>query len=103
MFGFHLGIGVNEMKLLKFVILLLAIVVSALFAVAQSKGLDSPAVVSAVAPAYPPIARTANASGDAIVEVDINREGKVTSVESKSGHPILRKAAEEAARRWLFS
>jgi TonB family protein len=95
--------GVNEMKLLKFVILFLAIVVSALFAVAQSNGLDSPAVVSAVAPAYPPIARTANASGDATVEVDINREGKVTSVESKGGHPILRKAAEEAARRWLFS
>ena len=91
------------MKLLKSVILVLAVIVSAAIAIAQSEGPDLPAVVSAVAPAYPPIVRVANASGDATVEVDINREGKVTSVEPKSGHPILRKAAEEAARRWLFS
>ena len=97
------GIGTNRMRHLKLVIPALAIAVSALVVVAQSKSSDSPTVISAVAPVYPPIARQARASSDTIVEVEIDREGKVTSAEPKGGHPLFRKVAEEAARRWVFS
>jgi len=90
-------------KLLKVVFPLLAILIAVLIASAQTQVADSPSVISAVAPVYPPIARAANASGDATVEVQIDRDGKVVSVESKSGHPLLQTVAEEAARRWIFS
>ena len=63
------------------IILSLAIVVTTFAVTAQPNA--SPAVISAVAPVYPPIARTANATGDATVEVAIDRDGKVTQVESK--------------------
>jgi TonB family protein len=90
------------MNLLKLVVLPLAIIGFGLVAIAQSPNSDSIPVVSAVAPMYPPIARTANATGDVTLTVEIDRDGKVTSVESKSGHPLFRKSAEEAARRWVF-
>lgn len=91
------------MRPLKLVIPLMAIVVSALVVIAQSNSSDSSAVISAVAPIYPPIARQARAAGDTTVEVEMDREGKVKSVESRGGHPLFRKVAEEAARRWVFS
>lgn len=91
------------MRHLKLVIPVLAIAVSALVVIAQSESSDSPTVVSAVAPVYPPIARQARAASDTIVEVEIDREGNVRSAEPKGGHPLFRKAAEEAARRWVFS
>jgi TonB family protein len=60
-------------------------------------------VLSAVAPLYPAIAQTAHASGDVIVCVDIDRSGSVTSAQVITGDELLRKASDEAARRWRFS
>jgi TonB family protein len=91
------------MRHLKLVIPVLAIAVSAFVVIAQSNSSDLPTVISAVAPVYPPIARQARAASDTIVEVEIDREGKVMSAESRGGHPLFRKVAEEAARRWVFS
>lgn len=91
------------MRPLELVIAVLAIVVSGLVVIAQSNSSVSPSVISAVAPMYPPIARQARAASDTTVEVEIDREGRVTSAESKGGHPLFRKVAEEAARRWVFS
>lgn len=92
------------MRPLKLVIPVLAIIVSALVVIAQSNSSDAPPVISAVAPVYPPIARQARATSDTTVQVEIDREGKVTSVESnRGGHPLFRKVAEEAARRWVVS
>jgi TonB family protein len=91
------------MNLSRLVTIPIAILLFGLIALAQSNNSDAVAVISAVAPVYPPIARTANATGDVTTKVEINREGKVTSVESKSGHPLFRKAADEAARRWVFA
>jgi TonB family protein len=91
------------MSPLKLAVPLLAIAVCALAVFAQSNSSDSPAVISAVAPIYPPIARQARAASDTTVEIEVDREGKVTSTESKGGHPLFRKVAEEAARRWVFS
>jgi TonB family protein len=91
------------MRPLKLIIPVLAIAISALVVIAQSNSSDSPMVISAVAPIYPPIARQARAASDTTVEIEIDREGKVTSAKSKGGHPLFRTVAEEAARRWVFS
>lgn len=67
----------------------------------QSGG--QPAVVSAAAPAYPPSAAAASASGEVAVEVGINAKGEVVSARSLEGHALLRGAAEAAARKWKFA
>lgn len=61
------------------------------------------AVVSAVAPIYPPIAVAANAGGTVETEIEVNTAGEVTSARGTGGHPLLRRAAENAARRWRFT
>jgi TonB family protein len=53
-------------------------------------------------PAYPPIARTARASGAVNVQVLIDEDGRVVSANAVSGHPLLRAAAEQAARQARF-
>jgi TonB family protein len=64
---------------------------------------DQPMVVTAVAPVFPPVARTANAGGDVTVEVKVNAEGVVASAKATSNIPLLRASSENAAKRWRFN
>lgn len=57
---------------------------------------------AAVAPTYPPIAAAARVSGTVVVKVALDDSGGVISEAVVSGHPLLRKAATEAARKWRF-
>ncbi|HEX6182266.1 MAG TPA: TonB family protein [Pyrinomonadaceae bacterium] len=61
-----------------------------------------PKVVASQAPAYPRVAEHVRAVGKVVVEVVLDAAGGVTSAQSKGGHPLLVKPAEEAARRWRF-
>ena len=54
-------------------------------------------------PAYPPAARAVRASGAVNVQVLIDENGSVVSANAVSGHPLLRQAAEGAARRARFA
>lgn len=53
-------------------------------------------------PAYPPAARAIRASGAVNVQVLIDENGRVVSAQAVSGHPLLRAAAESAARQARF-
>jgi TonB family protein len=53
-------------------------------------------------PKYPQNARRFNATGMVEVRVTISVTGRVTRAVAISGHPLLRDAAVEAARRWEF-
>jgi TonB family protein len=64
---------------------------------------NDPAVIAAAAPEFPPIARSAHATGDVVVEVTIASDGAVETSKSLSGHPLLQKAAETAAKKWKFA
>ncbi|HMV51532.1 MAG TPA: energy transducer TonB, partial [Blastocatellia bacterium] len=55
-----------------------------------------------IQPAYPPVAKAAKASGQVQVQITISEEGKVVEASAISGHPLLRDAAVEAARQWVF-
>lgn len=81
------------------------IVISAImiFVVQARSSSEQASVVSAAAPVYPPIAVAANAGGTVETEVEVNPAGEVTSARGTSGHPLLRRAAENAARRWRFT
>jgi len=54
-------------------------------------------------PTYPPIARSARASGTVSIHIMVDENGKVTSAEAVSGHPLLRASGEQAARGARFS
>jgi TonB family protein len=53
-------------------------------------------------PQYPPAARAVKATGAVTVQVTINEKGHVASASAVSGHPLLRAAAENAARQAVF-
>jgi TonB family protein len=54
-------------------------------------------------PGYPATARAVGAQGQVTVEVTIDESGRVISAHASSGHPLLKGAAEDAARRAKFS
>ncbi|MGC2238498.1 MAG: TonB family protein [Pyrinomonadaceae bacterium] len=53
-------------------------------------------------PVYPKAAKAVRASGEVKVEVEVDEKGNVTSAKSVSGHPLLRQAAEQAAKQAKF-
>jgi TonB family protein len=54
-------------------------------------------------PPYPAAAKAVRAAGTVSVQVLIDEDGNVVSATSSSGHPLLRAAAEQAARDAKFS
>ncbi len=53
-------------------------------------------------PPYPELPRQIKLGGEVSVEVIISPEGRVESARAVSGHPMLVKAAVDAARGWRF-
>ncbi|HEU4597106.1 MAG TPA: TonB family protein [Pyrinomonadaceae bacterium] len=68
-----------------------------------SGGVLNGKAISKPQPAYPAIARTARASGQVTVQITVDESGRVISASAVSGHPLLRQAAEGAARQARFS
>lgn len=68
-----------------------------------SSGVIAGKATSKPAPAYPEIAKMAGASGTVAVQVVVDEQGRVISAQATSGHPMLRKAAVDAALRARFS
>lgn len=62
-----------------------------------SAGIVNGKAVNLVKPAYPDDARSDGASGTVNVQVVIDENGNVTFASAVSGHPLLRKAAAQAA------
>jgi TonB family protein len=67
-----------------------------------SKGVVQGDALVKAQPIYPSIAKQINASGEVLVVVIIGENGRVISAKAISGHPVLRSAAEDAARKWVF-
>src|SRR5215510_12025662 len=59
--------------------------------------------IKRVQPLYPPIAKAGRASGPVEVQITISETGEVIEASVISGHPLLRDAALQAARQWLFA
>ncbi len=67
-----------------------------------SGGMLNSKATSLPKPAYPPTARAVKASGTVLVQIVIDENGNVISARAISGHPLLRSAAEAAARGAKF-
>ena len=70
---------------------------------AQDEANNQVTVIAAVAPVYPVVANAARAIGDVVVEIELMANGQIKKTEAISGHPLLRSAAVEAARKAEFS
>ena len=66
-------------------------------------GVMNSRAVSLTTPAYPQIARQANASGEVRVQISVDEQGNVTSAKAVSGNLLLRSSAEAAARQSRFN
>lgn len=69
----------------------------------KSGGVLQGSATKRVEPAYPPLAKTARVTGAVVVEVTVDEDGKVISARAISGHPLLKDAAVNAARAWMFT
>jgi TonB family protein len=68
-----------------------------------SGGVLNSKAISLPQPPYPPAARAVNAAGSVTVQVLVDEKGEVVSATALSGHPLLRAAAVQAARRARFA
>jgi len=68
-----------------------------------STGVINGKAVNLVKPPYPAAAKAVRASGAVNIQVIIDESGNVISATAVSGHPLLRAAAEEAARNSKFA
>ncbi len=67
-----------------------------------SGGVIQGSAIKRVQPLYPPIAKAARAAGAVQVQVTISEEGRVIDAQVIGGHPLLRDAALQAAKQWIF-
>jgi TonB family protein len=61
-----------------------------------------PKITKLPKPPYPAAALAVRAGGEVVVEVKIDKEGKVVAANVVSGHPLLKQASLFAARQSLF-
>jgi TonB family protein len=69
----------------------------------ETGGFLNGSAINLVTPPYPSIARSAHAQGQVRVQVIIDSEGNVAAARAVDGHPLLRAAAEKAARESKFT
>jgi TonB family protein len=67
-----------------------------------SKGAAAGEAIIKAQPIYPAVAKQINASGEVQVSIVIGENGQVIEAKAIKGHPALRAAAEDAARKWVF-
>jgi TonB family protein len=69
-------------------------------------GQDSPAtaraVIRKVQPQYPALAQRMSIKGIVKLEVVVEPDGNVKSLNTKGGHPLLVQAAQDAIRQWKW-
>ena len=61
------------------------------------------AVVSAVAPIYPPLALSMKVGGEVTVSIRVDESGHVVQASAVSGNVLLEEASVSAAKEWRFA
>lgn len=68
-----------------------------------SEGVLRGRAIATHTPLYPEMARRIRLSGQVQIQVLISEDGRVIEATILNGHPLLRGAAAESARRWIFT
>jgi periplasmic protein TonB len=64
--------------------------------------ISEPRLLTHILPQYPLLALQAHTQGNVVVEIVIDKTGKVGDVRVVSGPTVLREAAVDAVRRWIY-
>jgi|SRR5579864_675606 len=72
------------------------------FAQSESQNEGTRRVASKVIPAYPQLARSIRLEGTVKLEVVVQANGTVKSIEAKGGSPLLVQSAQNAVRGWKW-
>lgn len=84
---------------------MLALIFSCLYG-SYLYGQDSPAntraVITKVQPQYPALAQKMSIKGSVKLEVVVEPDGSVKSLNTKGGHPVLAQAAQAAIQQWKW-
>ncbi len=64
--------------------------------------LDPGRLLHMVQPVYPPIAKSAHIEGTVELSAVIGTDGRVRELKVTGGHVLLRKAAMDAVRQWIY-
>ena len=67
-----------------------------------SEGVLQAQLISRIEPQYPSLAKQTRTEGTVQLRAIIGRDGRITSLEVISGHPLLVKAALDAVRQWSY-
>jgi protein TonB len=59
-------------------------------------------LIRKIAPAYPPLAKSARVQGTVKFTATISKEGNIENLQLVSGHPLLVNAAKEAVLQWKY-
>lgn len=78
-------------------------IISFVFLTPKAQTSDFPVVVRSVAPTVPAVAMAVHANGKVTVDLSLNSKGEVKTANTVKGHPLLRKATEDAALQWKFA
>jgi TonB family protein len=69
----------------------------------QAESFTRGRAIHQVIPQYPPLAKAARVQGAVVVAIVIGEDGSIEAAQAREGDPLLREAAEQAARQWRFS
>ncbi len=67
-----------------------------------SEGVLQAQLISRIEPQYPYLAKETKTEGTVYLHAIISRDGRITSLDVISGHPLLVKAALDAVRQWRY-
>jgi protein TonB len=67
-----------------------------------SEGLIEAQLISRIEPQYPTLGRLTKTEGTVRLHAIISRDGRITSLDVISGHPLLVQAALDAVRQWRY-
>jgi len=65
-------------------------------------GIAQGMLIKSVAPDYPSIARDARVQGTVVLQATISKTGRIVNMRPVSGPPMLRPAAMDAVRQWVY-
>jgi len=89
------------MRILHAILVLSVLLAVVAGASAQESTEVLPKVIQHTEPLYPPLARQTRIQGEVRVKITTDGES-VREAEAETGHPLLRKSAEDNARTWKF-
>jgi TonB family protein len=82
--------------------MLLVLTLTSFYLYGQEGSENARTVITKVQPRYPALAQKMSIKGSVKLDVVVQPDGSVKSMNAKGGHPLLVEAAQDAIRQWKW-